>query len=242
VGILAGLAVIAAIFSLYTWSRFVAAKNAEIGEVRDASHVAVAAAEAQAALADERASEAVAVATAAAERTRELEFAAARSWALAAGTTHQPRGTGTNMERNTGAAVGAPEDNSAATTGVTPPAVRDGSRDGGLTPGHHDAMVRVLKAATSPRHISLSWVATTESYAFAKDVGHALRAAGWTVSEAGGLLTPSPTAETSAMMSILSNDTVVLQGAFEAIGLPLAIRLETGIPENEIKIIIGERQ
>jgi hypothetical protein len=197
--------------AVYFSSRMVAAKQADLERQRAASTLAIAAAEANAARAVEDAAAAHAAVAAANERAAQLELEAIRDRAAPA-------------RAEVSAAV--------APTTTTP------SR---WTYDQRQAMVSLLKRTRGARAVELSWAAQTEPYAIARDVRGVLQDAGWIVRATGGVLSSSPQTGICLTTSVLSDDALLVQRAFEAGDLRLRIVLEPGGPEDQLKLTIGAR-
>jgi hypothetical protein len=203
------LIAVAAAVALYASSAATALKTAELQRVQASTQAAVATAEAKAVEASERAAAAQAAA------------AAAEARAALAEVTQQ---------------LGATVAETPAS--VTPPK-QDASGPRHLIAEQRDAMVAILKTARLPQQIDLSWIATAETYAFAKEVGDAFRAAGWTVNATGGELTRSPSIGVSLSTSRLSNETLIVRDAFDAIGIELRVAPQADAPNADLKLMIG---
>jgi hypothetical protein len=197
--------------AVYFSSRMVAAKEADLERQRAASTLAIAAAEAKAARAVEDAAAAHAAIAAANERAALLELEAIRD-----------------------RAAPAPAEVSTAVAPTTTVPSR-------WTWDQREAMVSLLKRARAPRAVELSWAAQTEPYAVAREVRGVLQDAGWIVRATGGVLSSSPPRGVCLTTSVLSDDALLLQSAFEAGDLRLRIVLEPGGPEDQLKLTIGGR-
>jgi hypothetical protein len=199
-------------FAVYFSSRMVAAKDADLERVRAESMLEIAASEAKATRAIQDAAAAQAAADAANERAARLEAAATRERTAPA-------------RAELGVAV-------APTAGVA-------SR---LTDDQREAMMSVLKRARAPRTVVLSWAAHTEPYALAREVRRILQDAGWVVRSTGGVLSATtPPTGVSLTTSILSDDALLLQSAFDAAGMHVRMVLEPAQPEGQLTLTIGER-
>jgi hypothetical protein len=205
------LTAIAVALALYFSSKVAALKNAELERVHAASQVAVASAEVRARDAMQSAAAAHALAAAANERAAQLEVEAAQQQARDAGAQREP----------------------------TEAQLQPGIAPRHVTVEQRKIMVSMLKTARLPQQIELSWVASPESYAFAKEVWGVLQDAGWTVTATGGVLTPSSAAGVCLTASAVSNETLLLQSALEAIGVPLQMVLQPELPEGHLKLSIG---
>lgn len=102
-----------------------------------------------------------------------------------------------------------------------------------------EAMVSILKRAREPRTVELSWAAQTEPYARARELQSVLVDSGWHVNAAGGVLSASPPTGVSLAASVLSDDALLLQSAFDAGGMRLRIVLEPGAPEHQLRLTVG---
>lgn len=197
--------------AVYFSSKMVATKEADLERQRAVSTLAIAAAEAKAARAVEDATAAHAAIAEANERAARLELEAIQD-----------------------RAAPAPAEVSAAVAPTTTVPSR-------WTYDQREAMVSLLKRARTPRVVELSWAAQTEPYAVAMEVRGVLEDAGWIVRATGGVLSSSPPKGVCVTTSILSDDALLLQSAFEAGDLRLRIVLEPGGPEDQLKLTIGAR-
>ncbi len=231
--VLSVVTAVATALAFYASSRFVAARDAQFAALRAESQAAISSAETRAAEADGRAATTSATAAAAAARIRELEFDIAERDRSAARGTRIPAGGRAEAQVSNGRSIRSDS---------TPLELQAASAEMRLDPKQREAMVSVLKQAASPRHVQLSWVATTASYGFAKDVWGVLEAAGWQVTAAGGVFTPFAPMAVSMLISVLSDDTVWLESAFEAVHIDLSVAIERTVPEGQIKLIIGDNQ
>jgi hypothetical protein len=196
-------------FAMYFSSRMVAAKDADLERVRTASNVAIAAAEEKAARAIEATAAAQAAAAEASERAAHLELEVTRD---------------RRAPPQTELGVAAVPTSTAA---------------GRLTHEQREAMVSILKRVRAPRTVELGWAAQTEPYALARELRSVLQDGGWVVRPTGGVLSASPPTGVSLATSVLSDDALLLQSAFDAAGIRLRIVLEAGEAEDQLKLTIG---
>jgi hypothetical protein len=175
-----------------------------------------------------RAESTVAIAAAEAKAARALQEAADAQAAVAAAN-----------ERAARLEFEATRDRAAPPQPELTVAVPTTTAPGRLTHDHRDAMVSVLKRARSPRVLELGWAAQNEPYLLARELRGVLQDGGWMVRAVGGVLSASPPTGVSLTTSILSDDALLLQSAFEAGGLRLRIVLEPGAPEDRLVLTIG---
>lgn len=119
------------------------------------------------------------------------------------------------------------------------PAPTNGTSSRHLTVQQRLTLIALLRAAVEPRLVELSWVATNESYAFATEIRAALQDAGWKAHLTGGMLTPSPPAGILLTASVLSDDTVVLPSAFQAVGVQVRVTVDQSMPGDLVKLTVG---
>jgi hypothetical protein len=111
---------------------------------------------------------------------------------------------------------------------------------GPLSGNQRQMLASMLREVSSPPRVELSWVATTAAYERAKELWSALEQAGWSVTPAGGILTPSTPGVTSITTSILSDATLLLRTACESAGIEVSIVLEPDVPADQVKLMIAE--
>ena len=216
--VLSALAAIAITIAAYTSSRLLTATAARTAESQAESARAIASLAAQAGEADQRARAALALAS-------ELK------------SVEQLNET--DLERTSGEKPIPTESPTAPATTVADDS-RERARRSPMR--DHDAIVAILKSATSPPRVELSWAAADNSYATARNVGRALEEAGWTVVPTGSLLTSSSPVATLITTGVLSNEALLLRKALETSGVKVSMVLESTMAADRITVMIGNDQ
>jgi hypothetical protein len=134
-----------------------------------------------------------------------------------------------------------PDTELARTTGSTPASV-ESPVAAPLVAGTREATVSVLQTALSPPQVEISWVAASDSYARAREIGSALEEAGWTVTQTGSVLIPSTPGATSITAGTLSDGALLLRKALETSGVKLSIVFDPTMPPDRVRLMIGNDQ
>ena len=228
------LTAVAVVFALTVASRLTTARQADLERLTSEMRAAIETAEAKVAEAEQQAALARAAAEEALLKAQESASAAAR--------VAQPAPVQVPAVQAPAPQPSAPQTPAAQKPVIEAPratAPTNGASNRHLTVQQRLTLIALLRAAAEPRLVELSWVATNESYAFATEIRTALQDAGWKAHLTGGMLTPSPPAGILLTASVLSDDTVVLPSAFQAVGVQVRVTVDQSLPADLVKLTVG---
>ena len=233
------LTAVAVVFALTIASRLATARQMDLERLTSEMRTAIESAEAKVAEAEHQA----ALARAAAEEALQnaQENAATPAPAVQPTTVQIPAPPAPALQTPAAQTPAAPTPPVQKPAGEPPRTTAPGNTVSNrhLTVQQRVTLIALLRAAAEPRLVELSWVATNESYAFASEIRTALQDAGWRAHLTGGMLTPSPPAGILLTASVLSDDTVVLPSAFQAVGVQVRVTVDQSMPTDLVKLTVG---
>ena len=236
------LTAVAVVFALTIASRLTTARQTDLERLTSDMRAAIETAEARVAEAEQQASLARAAAEEALQKAQESATAAApvvQTTPVQTAPVQTPAVQTPAVQTPQTPLLQTPAAQKPVVETPRTPAPTNDTSNRHLTVQQRLTLIALLRAAAEPRLVELSWVATNESYAFATEIRAALQDAGWKAHLTGGMLTPSPPAGILLSASVLSDDTVVLPSAFQAVGVQVRVTVDQSMPSDLVKLTVG---